>query len=211
MPHRARENISMANYYDKLETRHHVAPGEVGEVVVTSLFNTAYPMIRFGTGDLSAVLPGASPCGRTNTRIRGWMGRADQTTKVKGMFVHPSQVAEVVKRHKEILKARLIVDNPRGDDRMTLRCEVHGAPPAGLHSNVPARGGLRREAPSGRGDVPRRPRAGQIARRYFPAETRAARQFPRAHTRNVSRPRARSGYHRFTVGSPVRDGRWLSH
>ncbi len=108
-----------------------VSDGEVGEVVVTT-FNPDYPLVRFGTGDLSAVLPRASPCGRTNTRIRGWMGRADQTTKVKGMFVHPSQVAEVVKRHKEILKARLIVDNPRGDDRMTLRCEVQGAPPAGL-------------------------------------------------------------------------------
>jgi phenylacetate-CoA ligase len=75
-----------------------VAPGEVGEVVVTS-FNPDYPLIRFGTGDLSAVLPGISPCGRTNVRIKGWMGRADQTAKVKGMFVHPSQVAEVVKRH----------------------------------------------------------------------------------------------------------------
>ena len=108
-----------------------VPEGEVGEVVVTS-FNQDYPLIRFGTGDLSAVLPGASPCGRTNTRIRGWMGRADQTTKVKGMFVHPSQVADVVKRHKEILKARLVVDNPGGDDRMTLHCEVRDAPAAGL-------------------------------------------------------------------------------
>jgi len=100
-----------------------VPEGEVGEVVITS-FNADYPLIRFGTGDLSAVLPGASPCGRTNTRIRGWMGRADQTTKVKGMFVHPSQVAEVVKRHREIAKARLVVDNPGGADRMTLHCEV---------------------------------------------------------------------------------------
>ncbi len=108
-----------------------VSEGEVGEVVVTT-FNPDYPLIRFGTGDLSAVLPGVSSCGRTNTRIRGWMGRADQTTKVKGMFVHPSQVAEVVKRHKEILKARLVVDNPRGNDRMTLHCETEGAPPAGL-------------------------------------------------------------------------------
>ncbi len=108
-----------------------VSDGEVGEVVVTT-FNPDYPLVRFGTGDLSAVLPGASPCGRTNTRIRGWMGRADQTTKVKGMFVHPSQVAEIVKRHKEILKARLVVDNPGGNDRMTLHCEVKGAPPAGL-------------------------------------------------------------------------------
>jgi len=103
-----------------------VSDGEVGEVVVTT-FNADYPLIRFGTGDLSAVLPGASPCGRTNTRIRGWMGRADQTTKVKGMFVHPSQVAEVVKRHGEITKARLVVDNPGGSDRMTLHCEVAAA------------------------------------------------------------------------------------
>ena len=100
-----------------------VPEGEVGEVVITT-FNPDYPLIRFGTGDLSAVLPGISPCGRTNTRIRGWMGRADQTTKVKGMFVHPSQVAEVAKRHKEIAKARLVVDNPGGADRMTLHCEV---------------------------------------------------------------------------------------
>jgi phenylacetate-coenzyme A ligase PaaK-like adenylate-forming protein len=103
-------------------------PGEIGEVVITSL-NPDYPLIRFGTGDLSAVLPGASPCGRTNTRIRGWMGRADQATKVKGMFVHPFQIAEVAKRHAEIIKARLVVDSFEGGDRMTLRCEVRGAPP----------------------------------------------------------------------------------
>ncbi len=108
-----------------------VPEGEVGEVVITTL-NPDYPLIRFGTGDLSAVLPGRSPCGRTNVRIRGWMGRADQTTKVRGMFVHPSQVAEVVKRHAEVLKARLVVDNPGGNDRMTLHCEVRGAPPAAL-------------------------------------------------------------------------------
>jgi phenylacetate-CoA ligase len=108
-----------------------VSEGEIGEVVVTTL-NPDYPLIRFGTGDLSAALPGASPCGRTNARIRGWMGRADQATKVKGMFVHPSQVAEVAKRHEEIVKARLIVDNPGGNDRMTLRCEVRGAPAADL-------------------------------------------------------------------------------
>ena len=108
-----------------------VAEGEVGEVVITT-FNADYPLIRFGTGDLSAVLPGTSPCGRTNTRIRGWMGRADQAVKVKGMFVHPSQVAEIAKRHKEILKARLVVDNPGGNDRMTLRCEVRGDAAAGL-------------------------------------------------------------------------------
>jgi phenylacetate-CoA ligase len=81
-------------------------------------------VIRFGTGDLSALLPGVSPCGRTNMRIKGWMGRADQTTKVKGMFVHPSQVAAIVKRHGEIVKARLVVDNPDGNDRMTLHVEV---------------------------------------------------------------------------------------
>src|SRR6266853_489705 len=108
-----------------------VSDGEVGEVVVTT-FNTDYPLIRFSTGDLSAVLPGVSPCGRTNTRIRGWMGRADQTTKVKGMFVNPSQVAEIVKRHPEIVKARLVVDNPGGNDRLTLQCEMRGAPPPGL-------------------------------------------------------------------------------
>ncbi|MBL8488663.1 MAG: AMP-binding protein [Rhodocyclaceae bacterium] len=100
-----------------------VPEGEVGEVVVTS-FNADYPLIRFGTGDLSAALPGASPCGRTNMRIRGWMGRADQTTKVKGMFVHPEQVAEVVKRHPAISRARLVVTNPDASDQMTLMCEA---------------------------------------------------------------------------------------
>ena len=99
--------------------------GEVGEVVVTTL-NPDYPLIRFGTGDLSAVLPGISPCGRTNTRIKGWMGRADQSTKVKGMFVHPAQVAQVTKRHPEIVKARLVVEHDDAAmDRMTLRCEVN--------------------------------------------------------------------------------------
>ena len=101
-----------------------VAEGEVGEVVVTTLC-TEYPLIRFATGDLSAAAAGISPCGRTNTRIKGWMGRADQTTKVKGMFVHPSQVAQVVRRHAEILKARLVVDHDADkNDRMTLHCEV---------------------------------------------------------------------------------------
>lgn len=99
-----------------------VPEGEVGEVVVT-IFNTAYPLIRFATGDLSAVLPGQSPCGRTNMRLKGWMGRADQTTKVKGMFVHPQQVAEVVRRHPQIGKARLIVGREDASDTMTLRCE----------------------------------------------------------------------------------------
>jgi phenylacetate-CoA ligase len=100
--------------------------GEVGEVVVT-VFNAAYPLIRFGTGDLSAVLPGASPCGRTNTRIRGWLGRADQTAKVRGMFVHPGQVAEIARRHPEVRRLRLVIDNPQGTDRMRLRCEVVSA------------------------------------------------------------------------------------
>src|SRR5262245_4445854 len=101
-----------------------VAEGEIGEVVVTTLFNTDYPMIRFGTGDLSAMLPGTSPCGRTNARIKGWMGRADQAAKVKGLFVHPSQIAAIVKRHPELGKARLVIDNPDGVDRMTLWVEV---------------------------------------------------------------------------------------
>jgi len=101
-----------------------VAKGEVGEVVVTTLYNTDYPLLRFGTGDLSALLPGVSACGRTNMRIKGWMGRADQTTKVKGMFVHPSQVADIVRRHPAIAKARLVVDNPEGNDRMVLHVEI---------------------------------------------------------------------------------------
>jgi phenylacetate-CoA ligase len=100
-----------------------VPPGEVGEVVVTTLANGDYPLIRFGTGDLSALLPGPSPCGRTNLRIKGWMGRADQTTKVKGMFVHPAQVAAIVARHPEIARARLVVDYLDGSDRMTLHVE----------------------------------------------------------------------------------------
>jgi phenylacetate-CoA ligase len=102
-----------------------VAEGEVGEVVVTS-FNPDYPLVRFGTGDLSAVLAGVSPCGRTNTRIKGWMGRADQTTKVRGMFVHPGQVAEIVKRHPEIAKARLVITGEMANDMMTLHCEASG-------------------------------------------------------------------------------------
>jgi len=103
-----------------------VRDGEVGEVVVTS-FNPEYPLIRFGTGDLSAVLPGISPCGRTNVRIRGWLGRADQTTKVRGMFVHPAQVAEIVRRVPEAGRARLVVEGEMANDRMTLKCEVDAA------------------------------------------------------------------------------------
>ena len=100
-----------------------VPEGEVGEVVITS-FNPDYPLIRFATGDLSAVLSGTSPCGRTNTRLKGWMGRADQTTKIRAMFVHPSQVADILKRHPQILKGRLVVSGEMGNDQMTLQCEV---------------------------------------------------------------------------------------
>ena len=99
-----------------------VPEGEVGEVVVTS-FNRDYPMIRLATGDLSALIPGASPCGRTNVRIKGWMGRADQTAKVKGMFVHPKQVAEVAARHPELKRVRLVVDREAEQDTMTLLAE----------------------------------------------------------------------------------------
>jgi phenylacetate-CoA ligase len=101
--------------------------GEVGELVVTVL-NPDYPLLRFGTGDLSAVLPGACPTGRTNARIKGWLGRADQTAKVRGMFVHPAQVAEVLKRHPEIGRARLVVEGEMANDRMTLRIECAQAP-----------------------------------------------------------------------------------
>lgn len=104
-----------------------VPEGEVGEVVITS-FNPDYPLIRFATGDLSAVLPGPSPCGRSNVRIHGWMGRADQTTKVRAMFVTPRQVSEVLRRHGEVLKARLVVEGETGDDRMTLKCEARERP-----------------------------------------------------------------------------------
>ncbi|MDG2204282.1 MAG: AMP-binding protein [Alphaproteobacteria bacterium] len=100
-----------------------VNDGEVGEIVATC-FRHEYPLIRFGTGDLSRIIPGASPCGRTNTRLQGWMGRADQTTKVKGMFVHPVQIAKIVARHPEVLKARLVVDSRDTTDVMTLSCEV---------------------------------------------------------------------------------------
>jgi phenylacetate-CoA ligase len=100
-----------------------VDDGEVGEIVITS-FNPDYPLIRFATGDMSAVLSGTSPCGRTNTRIKGWMGRADQTTKVRAMFVHPSQIADIAKRHPIIKKARLVVSGEMANDEMTLHCEV---------------------------------------------------------------------------------------
>ena len=100
-----------------------VSAGEVGEVVVTNL-GREYPLIRFATGDLSAIMPGVSPCGRTNQRIKGWMGRADQTAKVRGMFIHPEQVDKVAKRHPEIAKARLIIDWVDQTDQITLQCET---------------------------------------------------------------------------------------
>ena len=99
-----------------------VEDGETGEVLVTT-FNADYPLIRFATGDLSAVLAGASPCGRTNTRIKGWMGRADQTTKIRGMFVHPGQIVNVLTRHPEVNKARLVVARDGVNDAMILKCE----------------------------------------------------------------------------------------
>ncbi|MEO6896142.1 MAG: AMP-binding protein [Caldimonas sp.] len=104
-----------------------VADGEVGELVVTTL-NPDYPLIRFATGDLSAVLAGTCPTGRTNQRIRGWLGRADQSTKVRGMFVHPSQVAEIARRHAPLGRIRLVVEGEMADDRMTLHVEAEGAP-----------------------------------------------------------------------------------
>jgi phenylacetate-CoA ligase len=112
-----------------------VPDGEVGEVVVT-VCNPDYPLIRFGTGDLSAVLAGPCPTGRTNQRIKGWMGRADQTAKVRGMFVHPSHVAEIVKRHPEVQRARLVVSGEQANDQMLLRLEA--APSDGLQEKIAA-------------------------------------------------------------------------
>ncbi len=112
-----------------------VPEGEVGEVVVTTL-NPDYPLIRFATGDLSAVLPGQSPCGRTNMRIRGWMGRADQTTKIKGMFVRPEQVAELVARHAEIARARVIATREGEADAMTVMIEAEGGDAATFEASV---------------------------------------------------------------------------
>jgi phenylacetate-CoA ligase len=108
-----------------------VAPGDTGEIVVT-LFNHDYPLIRFATGDMSAMLVDApaSGCGRTNVRIKGWMGRADQTTKVRAMFVHPAQVANITRRHPCIVKARLVVSGRMANDEMTLHCEVAQTPAA---------------------------------------------------------------------------------
>ena len=112
-----------------------VREGEVGEVVVTTL-NPDYPLIRFGTGDLSAVLSGPCPTGRTNTRIKGWMGRADQTTKIRGMFVHPGQVADIVKRFPEVVRARLVVTGEMANDAMTLQIEMAGSAPEALAGQI---------------------------------------------------------------------------
>ncbi len=112
-----------------------VPDGEVGEVVVTTL-NPDYPLIRFATGDLSAVLPGRSPCGRTNMRIRGWMGRADQTTKIKGMFVRPEQVAELVARHRDVAKARVVATRDGEMDVMTVQLETAARDPAPFERSV---------------------------------------------------------------------------
>ena len=111
-----------------------VPEGEVGELVVTTL-NPDYPLIRFGTGDLSAILAGPCPSGRTNTRIKGWMGRADQTTKIRGMFVHPGQVADIARRFPEVLKARLVVSGEMASDSMTLKVEAASVP-QGLESRI---------------------------------------------------------------------------
>ena len=112
-----------------------VPEGDVGEVLVT-LINPDYPLIRFATGDMSAVLAGPSPCGRTNMRIKGWMGRADQTTKVKGMFVRPEQIAEVQKRHPEVMKMRLVVDRDGDADVMTLQVESLGCDTAAIEETL---------------------------------------------------------------------------
>jgi phenylacetate-CoA ligase len=125
-----------------------VSEGEVGEVVVTTL-NPDYPLVRFGTGDLSAVLPGPCPTGRTNGRIKGWMGRADQTTKIRGMFVHPGQVADIARRFPEVVKARLVVSGAMANDVMTLRVEARSRP-HGLDARI---GDAIREVTKLRGEV----------------------------------------------------------
>ena len=114
-----------------------VADGQVGEIVVTTL-NPDYPLIRFATGDLSAIMDGPSPCGRTNLRIKGWMGRADQSAKVKGMFVHSSQIAELVRRHDEIVAARLVIESENNYDQMILLCEVENVAMSGLGEQIAA-------------------------------------------------------------------------
>jgi phenylacetate-CoA ligase len=126
-----------------------VPEGEVGELVVTCL-SPVYPLVRFGTGDLSAVLAGTCPSGRTNTRIKGWMGRADQTTKIRGMFVHPGQVNEIAKRFPEVVRARLVVTGAMANDAMTLRVETSCGGPDGLAAKI---GEAIRDVTKLRGDV----------------------------------------------------------
>ena len=145
-----------------------VPEGEVGEVVVTP-FNADYPLVRLATGDLSALLPGPSPCGRTNLRIRGWMGRADQATKVRGLFVHPHQVAEVLRRHG-LARGRLVVENEAGEDRMTLHVEgeggdtrLAGALEASVRDVMRLRGAIAWRAP---GTLPNDGKVIEDARRY---------------------------------------------
>ncbi len=132
-----------------------VAAGEVGEVVVTSL-NPDYPLIRFATGDLSAILPGVSPCGRTNMRIAGWKGRADQATKVKGMFVRPEQVAALMDRHPEVHKARVEVDHDGQNDTLLVRLETDNTECAGYENSIRELLKLRAEVVlCHKGDLPR--------------------------------------------------------
>ena len=126
-----------------------VPDGEVGELVVTSL-NPVYPLVRFGTGDLSAILVGQCPTGRTNTRIKGWMGRADQTTKIRGMFVHPGQVDAIAKRFPEVVRVRLVVTGEIANDAMTLRVETACSGPDGLVAKI---GEAIREVTKLRGEV----------------------------------------------------------
>ena len=126
-----------------------VAAGEVGEVVVTTL-NPDYPLVRFGTGDLSAYLPGPCPTGRTQARIKGWMGRADQTTKIRGMFVHPAQVADIVRRFPEVARARLVVSGEMANDAMTLRVETALSAPQVIAQRM---GEVIREVTKLRGEV----------------------------------------------------------
>ncbi|HZH06744.1 MAG TPA: AMP-binding protein [Lautropia sp.] len=132
--------------------------GEVGEIVITS-FNPHYPMIRFGTGDLSAVMSGTSSCGRTNVRIRGWLGRADQVTKVRGLFVHPQQVAAALAGHPEVRRARLVVSGERADDRMTLLCETD------LHEGASGSGNSADGVAGGSGDSASGGSGSDLARR----------------------------------------------
>jgi phenylacetate-coenzyme A ligase PaaK-like adenylate-forming protein len=168
-----------------------VPDGEVGEVVVTVL-NPDYPLVRFGTGDLSAVLPGPCPTGRTNARIKGWLGRADQTAKVRGMFVHPSQVAEVLRATPNLGRARLVVEGEMANDRMTLKAEARAPAPEGLAERRGRSQRARRDQAARRG---RAVRAGQPAQRRQGDRGRAPEQ-PRRH----ADPRGAGVVHRVGQG-----------